>query len=173
MIDNVSRMELLRMAREMVVNEHIDRRAEIHNRWANESEELWRTKRLRLAYPSIPPYPTEKDIVERAQALLDFISDRETTKPEKEIKEINEVTEATQEVKQDIPESATEDNKDSTHTTTTDPVSEKTETETPKPMEIDPMEYAKIKVARDLDLNSTAAGRVLPISLKKFFRSNE
>ena len=34
---------------------------------------MWRTQRLRLAYPDIPTPPTEIDIVERAQIMLKFI----------------------------------------------------------------------------------------------------
>ena len=67
-------LEILRMARELVINEHTDRRAEMHNQWLAESNELWRTRRIRLAYPSIPPYPTENDIIARAQVLLDFLT---------------------------------------------------------------------------------------------------
>jgi len=67
-------LEILRMAREIVINEHTDRRAEMHNQWLVESNELWRTRRVRLAYPAIPPYPTENDIIARAQKLLEFAS---------------------------------------------------------------------------------------------------
>jgi len=66
-------LEILRMARELVINEHTDRRAEMHNQWLTESNELWRTRRIRLAYPPIPPYPTENDIIARARVLLDFV----------------------------------------------------------------------------------------------------
>jgi hypothetical protein len=61
------------MARELVINDHTDRRAEMHNQWLTESNELWRTRRIRLAYPPIPPYPTENDIIARARVLLDFV----------------------------------------------------------------------------------------------------
>jgi hypothetical protein len=66
-------LEILRMARELVINEHTDRRAEMHNQWLTESSELWRTRRIRLAYPPIPPYPTENDIIARARVLLEFV----------------------------------------------------------------------------------------------------
>lgn len=52
-----------------------------------------------------------------------------------------------------------------------DDTNEKPTDENPKPF-VDFLEYAKVKVGRDMDENSTAAGRVLPITLKKFFRSN-
>lgn len=71
---NPIRMEVLRMARDLVINEHTDRRAELHNRWLVQSEKMWQAHRQRVAYPSIPPYPTESEILERARSLLRFIS---------------------------------------------------------------------------------------------------
>lgn len=73
-ISNFTSLEVLKLTKEIVINEHIDRRAEIHNRWLVESEHLWKTRKLRLAYPSIPPYPTEVDIVLRAKVLLEFLN---------------------------------------------------------------------------------------------------
>lgn len=66
-------LEILRMARELVVNEYTDQRAEMHNKWLVESEHLWRTQRLRLPYPTIPSPPTEKDILEIANTLMKFV----------------------------------------------------------------------------------------------------
>jgi len=69
-----SHLEILRMARELVINEHRDRRARDHNRWLAESEVLWKSKRQKLPYPAIPAYPTEQEILARAQILLDFVN---------------------------------------------------------------------------------------------------
>jgi hypothetical protein len=67
-------LEVLKLARDLVVNEHTDRRAHIHNQWVFDSEFLLKTKRVRLQYPPIPPYPTEAHIIERAQSLMDFLN---------------------------------------------------------------------------------------------------
>ena len=67
-------LEVLKLARDLVINEHTDRRAHIHNQWVFDSEFLLKTKRVRLQYPPIPPYPTEAHIIERAQSLLDFLN---------------------------------------------------------------------------------------------------
>ncbi len=66
--------EILRIAKELVVNEYVDHRAQLHNQWLIESDQLWRTRRLRLAYPPIPPHPTEEDVVKRARLLLEFLN---------------------------------------------------------------------------------------------------
>lgn len=70
-------LEILRMAKEIVINEYTDRRAQEHNQWLKDSEELWRTKRVKLPYPDIPPYPTEVEIVKRAQTLFAFLKDNQ------------------------------------------------------------------------------------------------
>jgi hypothetical protein len=68
-----TRLEILKMARELVINEYVDRRAQEHNEWLDKSTTLWQTSRMKLAYPVIPPYPTENDIVNRAKTLLEFL----------------------------------------------------------------------------------------------------
>jgi hypothetical protein len=45
----------------------------LHNSWLYESEKAWATQRIKLKYPDIPPYPTEQDVLERAQTLLKFL----------------------------------------------------------------------------------------------------
>jgi hypothetical protein len=68
-------LEILKMAKEIVINEYVDRRAQIHNEWLAKSEELWQKSKQRTRYPDIPPYPTEIDIVSRAKVMYDFMKD--------------------------------------------------------------------------------------------------
>jgi hypothetical protein len=72
---DATKLEILKMARELVINEYIDRRAQEHNEWLEKSTQLWKTKRESLAYPIIPPYPTEIEIITRAKILLEFLKD--------------------------------------------------------------------------------------------------
>lgn len=67
-------LEILKMARDLVINEYTDRRAQDHNKWLADFEVIWKNNRIRLPYPDIPPYPTETEIVARAQILLNFLS---------------------------------------------------------------------------------------------------
>lgn len=67
------RLELLRLSRELAIGDYNNRRADLHNQWVLESDKLWRTSRMRLAYPPIPSFPTEEEIVERAKLLMDFV----------------------------------------------------------------------------------------------------
>ena len=67
------RMEVLRMARQLLNEEYINRRAEDHNRWLAESDVAWRTKGIKLPYPPFAPYPTEAQILAKAQELIGFV----------------------------------------------------------------------------------------------------
>lgn len=67
-------LEILKMAKDIVINAYVDRRAQIHNDWLAKSDELWQKSKQRLRYPDIPPYPTELDIVERAKIMSDFMN---------------------------------------------------------------------------------------------------
>lgn len=80
------RMEILRMARQMLNEEYINRRAEDHNRWLAEADVAWRTKGIKLPYPPFAPYPTEEQVLAKAQELLKFVVEPKQaageTKPE-------------------------------------------------------------------------------------------
>lgn len=67
-------LEILKMAREIVHNEYIDAKAQLHNKWLVDADLLWRSTRTRLVYPPFPPYPTEEVIVARAKVLRDFLA---------------------------------------------------------------------------------------------------
>ncbi len=67
------RFELLKMARELLNDEYINKRAEDHNKWVAENEENWRTKHRSLPYPPFTEYPTDEEIVRTASNLYNFI----------------------------------------------------------------------------------------------------
>lgn len=68
------KLEMLRIAKEIVMNEYTERRAQEHNKWLVESEHLWRTQKLRLAYPVIPMYPSEAEVITRADKLMEYLT---------------------------------------------------------------------------------------------------
>ena len=76
--DTNQKLELLRMARQLLNEEYINRRAEDHNQWLADCDDLWRTKRMKLPYPPFAPYPSESDIVTKAAALYAFINPNDT-----------------------------------------------------------------------------------------------
>ena len=93
----LTKMELLRMARELVINEYIDKRAQDHNKWLIDADVAWKTRGINLPYPSFPIYPTEADILARATVLNTFLS--QDTNTEKAIVEPVDVAEVAKTVK--------------------------------------------------------------------------
>ena len=67
--DNPSNAELLKIATDIVMSEYVTKKNDVHEKWIVESLYLWQSQGVRMAYPQLPPYPSSKDIVERAKAL--------------------------------------------------------------------------------------------------------
>jgi len=74
MDNNNQKLELLKMARQLLNEEYINRRAEDHNKWLADCDEVWRTRRVKLPYPPFAPYPTEEQIVAKALTLYNFVN---------------------------------------------------------------------------------------------------
>ena len=87
--DNPSNVELLKIAKDLVYSEYATKKNDIHEKWVVESLYLWQTQQVRLAYPELPPYPTDKDIVERAKRLVEFIN---TPRPDLGDSPVNNIT---------------------------------------------------------------------------------
>ncbi len=142
-------LELLRMAREIAINEYTDRRAQDHNQWVIESDHLWRTQRLRLAYPSFPPYPTEDEIILRAKKLMEFVG---IDPANLHAAETPPVSAEVEEVVEEAPPQSTDklDNVDPEVTMT--------------PADLD---YIRTKVLSDMDESVSSSQRLIPALVKK------
>lgn len=187
--DQINKLELLRMARELAVNEYIDRRAELHNRWLDESDKLWSTRRSRLPYPTIPPYPTEAEILLKADALLAFISKENAAKaitppkppgppPEDTIETPNFETNSAAADAAELP-NATGIGGNSNASIQTISITDKTDTSPAKqnssdkqfqdlPPTLDYGEYGKARARRKVDDDTTSTGRVVEMMVRKF-----
>lgn len=87
-MENPTRFETLRIARELIIDEYIEKKAQIHRKWQAESEQLWRARRETLPYPDYPPYPTEDEIMDRARKLQEFLEHTTKEPVSEEPKEI-------------------------------------------------------------------------------------
>ena len=76
------KFEILKMARQLVHDEYINKRAEEHNRWVAQNAYAIRTTRKGIPYPPFARHPTEADIVARARTLYQFVTDSETDRKE-------------------------------------------------------------------------------------------
>lgn len=72
--DATRKLELLKMARTLVNEEYINRRAEEHNKWVALNDHTLRTTKVRAPYPAFTAYPSEDVIIAKALALYNFIA---------------------------------------------------------------------------------------------------
>lgn len=99
--DSPTNLEILKLAKELAYSDYNNRKADLHNQWVAESDYMWRTKKLRVAYPPIPPFPSEEEIARRAERLLAFI---QIPRPDLESQQaIEEVKQLIQEVNTELP----------------------------------------------------------------------
>jgi hypothetical protein len=71
--DSNINLELIKISKEMLVDQYIDKKTQNHNKWIVESDYWWKLNKTILEYPLFPPYPTEKEIIEKAKILASFV----------------------------------------------------------------------------------------------------
>ena len=68
------RLELLKLSKDMLEQEYMSKREVAHNNWQVASENA-RTQGQQLPnQPEYPPFPSEQEIISKAQALNGFVS---------------------------------------------------------------------------------------------------
>ena len=74
------RLELLKMARDMLYDEYNGQRDRISNNWNMQCESAKSKGETPPEHPGLPPIPSETDIISKAQTLNGFVSNN--TAPE-------------------------------------------------------------------------------------------
>ena len=77
------RLELLKMAKDMLSDEYYSKKEIISNQWSTKVEESKINGTPSPEHPGFPPFPTEDEIVKKAEALNQFVSQ---TPPQPEVK---------------------------------------------------------------------------------------
>lgn len=77
------RLELLKMAKDMLSNEYSGKRETISNDWQMKVEYAKVNGGIFPNHPGFPPFPNENDIITKAQVLNDFVSNNPTNTLEK------------------------------------------------------------------------------------------
>lgn len=72
------RLELLKMAKDMLAEEYHGKREQISNDWSVKVEVAKLNGGSIPDHPGYPTYPSEKDIISKAQELNGFVSNIET-----------------------------------------------------------------------------------------------
>ena len=79
------RLELLKMAKDMLSDEYYSKKEIISNQWSTKVEESKINGTPSPEHPGFPPFPTEEEIVKKAEALNQFVSQTNPT-PQPEVK---------------------------------------------------------------------------------------
>jgi hypothetical protein len=77
------RLELLKMAKEMLTDDYYGKREVISNEWSTKVEESKINGTPSPQHPGFPPFPSEEEIIKKAEALNGFVSQ---TPPQPEVK---------------------------------------------------------------------------------------
>jgi hypothetical protein len=76
------RLELLKMAKDMLTEDYYGKREVINNDWQMKIESAKLNGGVLPDHPGFPPYPTETEIIAKAQQLNGFVSNT----PQQEVK---------------------------------------------------------------------------------------
>jgi hypothetical protein len=68
------RLELLKMAKDMLTEDYYGKREVINNDWQMKVESAKLNGGVLPDHPGFPPYPTEAEIITKAQQLNGFVS---------------------------------------------------------------------------------------------------
>ena len=68
------RLELLKMARDMLSEEYHGKREIVSQEWHTKVEEANRSNATAPAHPGYPAFPNESDVIAKATALNGFVS---------------------------------------------------------------------------------------------------
>jgi hypothetical protein len=79
------RLELLKMARDMLGDDYFGKRETISNQWSTDCETAKINGQEPPKHPGYPPFPSEQEVINKAKTLNDFVSnititDTKTTK---------------------------------------------------------------------------------------------
>ena len=68
------RLELLKMAKDMLADDYFGKREQIGNDWSTKVESAKLNGGIIPEHPGFPPFPSEQDIIAKASALNGFVS---------------------------------------------------------------------------------------------------
>ncbi len=75
------RLELLKMAKDMLTEEYYGKREQVSNDWQVKVENARHAGQIPPDHPGFPLFPTEADIIQKAQILNGFVSQTPVEKP--------------------------------------------------------------------------------------------
>jgi hypothetical protein len=79
------RLELLKMAKDMLEQDYHAKREGLQQQWHTQVDSAKIAGTQSPDFPALPPFPTEEEIVKKAEALNQFVSQTNPT-PQPEVK---------------------------------------------------------------------------------------
>ncbi len=79
------RLELLKMAKDMLTDDYHTKRDALNQQWHSQVDAAKIAGTTSPDFPALPPFPTEEEIVKKAEALNQFVS-QTTPQPEVKVK---------------------------------------------------------------------------------------
>ena len=73
------RLELLKMAKDMLEQEYHGKREKLHNEWNVQVENARHAGGATPVFPDLPAFPTETEVIKKATELNGFVSQIPTT----------------------------------------------------------------------------------------------
>jgi hypothetical protein len=77
------RLELLKLAKDMLEQDYFAKREVSHNNWQVSTENARLAGTSVPNQPELPPYPSEQEVILKAQSLNTFVSNISVEKPTK------------------------------------------------------------------------------------------
>ena len=74
MNDTTLHIEVLKIARDLLMDEYVELVNQLEQRWAAESALYWRAQQIIVDYPGLPAPPSVDRILEKAEQLLAFFN---------------------------------------------------------------------------------------------------
>ncbi len=68
------RLELLKMARDMLADDYFGKREQISNQWSTDCDTAKINGQEPPKHPGYPPFPSEQEVINKAKTLNDFVS---------------------------------------------------------------------------------------------------
>ena len=68
------RLELLKMARDMLSDDYFGKREQISNQWSTDCETAKINGQEPPKHPGYPAFPSEQEVINKAKTLNDFVS---------------------------------------------------------------------------------------------------
>ena len=75
------RLELLKLAKDMLEQDYFAKREVSHNNWQVSTENARLAGTSVPNQPELPPYPSEQEVIVKAQSLNTFVSNISVEKP--------------------------------------------------------------------------------------------